>query len=63
MYGMIVPFYVQEELRPWQELAAFPDNQSYSDLVYSRTSSMLWMLRGAWGEKRLHDVLHQYVDK
>lgn len=63
LYGTIVPFYVQEELRPWQELAAFPDNQSYSDLVYSRTSSMLWMLRGAWGEKRLHEVLHQYARK
>ncbi|MCO6740591.1 hypothetical protein KQH31_30900, partial [Streptomyces sp. CHA15] len=22
---------------------------------------MLWLLRGAWGEERLHDVLREYV--
>lgn len=61
-YGMIVPGYVAAQLRPWQELSAFPENQSYSDLVYSRTSSMLWLLRDAWGEQRLHDVLRRYVE-
>lgn len=61
-YGMIVPGYVTAQLRPWQELSAFPESQSYSDLVYSRTSSMLWLLRDAWGEERLHDVLHRYVE-
>lgn len=59
--GIFVQWYVKEELRPWQALSAFPANQSYSDLVYSRTSSMLWLLRGAWGEERLHDVLREYV--
>lgn len=59
--GTITPYYVQEHLRPGQTLHAFPDNESYSDLVYSRTSSMLWMLREAWGEERLHEVLRHYV--
>ncbi|MFD2368622.1 M1 family metallopeptidase [Brevibacillus sp. GCM10020057] len=59
--GMDTQEYVQEHLRPWQALHAFPDNQSYSDLVYSRTSAMLWALREAWGEERLHDALRQYV--
>ncbi|GED61445.1 M1 family metallopeptidase [Brevibacillus formosus] len=61
--GTSVQYYVAEELRPWQALSAFPNNQSYSDLVYSRPSSMLWLLQGAWGEERVHDVLKQYVEK
>ncbi|MGN7471520.1 M1 family metallopeptidase [Brevibacillus sp. SAFN-007a] len=59
--GTSVAMYVKENLRPWQALSAFPANQSYSDLVYSRTSAMLWLLREAWGEERLHDVLREYV--
>jgi len=61
--GTSVKYYVTEEQRSWQALSAFPDNQSYSDLVYSRPSSMLWLLQGAWGEERVHDVLKQYVEK
>ncbi|KQL45194.1 aminopeptidase [Brevibacillus choshinensis] len=60
-YGTIVSSYAEEKLRPWQTLHAFPDNESYSALVYSRTTSMLWMLREVWGEARLHEVLSQYV--
>ncbi|MBU8715365.1 M1 family metallopeptidase [Brevibacillus parabrevis] len=59
--GTFVPLYVKEHQRPWQALTEFPANQYYSDLVYSRTTSMLWLLRGAWGEERLYDVLRQYV--
>lgn len=61
--GISAQQYVTEELRPWQALSVFPNNQSYSDLIYSRPASMLWLLRGAWGEDRLHDVLRQYVEK
>ncbi|MFS0558874.1 M1 family metallopeptidase [Brevibacillus sp. 179-C9.3 HS] len=61
--GTTVPLYVMEGMRPWQALSSFPNNQSYSDLTYSRPASMLWLLRGAWGEERLYDVLKQYVDK
>lgn len=53
--------YTEEKLRPWQSLQAFPDNESYSDLVYSRTCTMLWALREAWGEERLHEMLRRYV--
>lgn len=51
----------EKKLRPWQPLRDFPDNESYSALVYSRTTSMLWTLREVWGEERLHEVLRQYV--
>lgn len=60
-HGTLVSSYAEEKLRPWQTLHAFPDTQSYSDLVYSRTTAMLWMLREVWGEARLHEVLRQYV--
>jgi hypothetical protein len=59
--GTSVQIYVESKLSPWQSLLSFPDNQSYIDLVYSRTTSMLWMLREAWGEERFHEVLRQYV--
>jgi hypothetical protein len=45
----------------WQSLALFPNWTSYSDLVYSRSATMLWELREAWGEKRVHHVLKAYV--
>jgi len=59
--GNHTPEYTREHLRPWQTLHAFPDNRSYSDLVYSRTATMLWMLRQAWGEEQLHEVLREHV--
>jgi len=31
------------------------------NLVYGRGSTMLWELRQAWGEERLHALLRQYV--
>ncbi|QRG68189.1 M1 family metallopeptidase [Brevibacillus choshinensis] len=61
-HGTTVSSYAQEKLRPWQPLRAFPDNESYSALVYSRTTSMLWKLREVWGEERLHEVLRRYVN-
>lgn len=60
--GTTVSSYIEANLRPWQPLSAFPDNRSYGDLVYSRPFSMMWMLRDAWGEKKLHAFLKQYVD-
>lgn len=61
--GTAVSPYAQRELSVWQRLDAYPDNQSYGDLVYSRAFSMLWLLRGAWGEERLHAVLRKYAEE
>ncbi|USG66379.1 M1 family metallopeptidase [Brevibacillus ruminantium] len=59
--GTTTDFYAAKGLSPWMPLSRFPDNDSYSDLVYSRTASMLLLLREAWGEKRLHAMLHRFV--
>jgi hypothetical protein len=59
--GTAADAYAEKNVRPWQPLRLFPDNDSYSDLVYSRTASMLWLLREAWGEERLNRMLRQFV--
>jgi aminopeptidase N len=59
--GISATAYADKQLSVWQRLDAFPDNQSYGDLVYSRSFSMLWLLRGAWGEERLHSFIREYA--
>lgn len=54
-------FYDKKGQKPWMALSRFPDNESYSNLVYSRTTTMLWLLREAWGEQRLHAMLRRFV--
>ncbi|NGQ97058.1 M1 family metallopeptidase [Brevibacillus sp. SYP-B805] len=53
--------YIGKGISAWQPLERFPDWASYGDLVYARPATMLWNLREAWGERRLHQALRQYV--
>jgi hypothetical protein len=59
--GRAAEQYAGKGIAAWQSVADFPDWISYSDLVYSRGAAMLWELRQAWGEKRVHQVLRNYV--
>ncbi|HZG82718.1 MAG TPA: M1 family metallopeptidase [Brevibacillus sp.] len=53
--------YAGRGLTVWQSVEQFPDWNSYVNLVYGRGSTMLWELREAWGEERIHTLLRQYV--
>jgi len=59
--GELAAEYAKAGLTARDAVTDFPDMKSYSQLVYSRGASMLWELREAWGESRVHGVLKQYV--
>jgi aminopeptidase N len=61
--GRAAEQYARRGIGAWQSLDGFPDWKSYSDLVYSRGAAMLWELREAWGEKRVHQALRQYFQE
>jgi len=63
VHGTLEHEYAERQLAVWQDLDAFPDNQSYSALVYSRSFVMLSLLKDAWGEERLHAVLRRHIQE
>jgi hypothetical protein len=61
--GKAAKKYAGRGIGAWQPVTKFPDWSSYSDLVYSRGAAMLWQLREAWGEKRVHQALRRYFNE
>ncbi len=58
--GNLAASYESKGIVAWQSVDKFPDWKSYSDLVYSRGSTMLWKLREAWGEELVNEALRYY---
>ncbi|WP_228728275.1 M1 family metallopeptidase [Brevibacillus composti] len=59
--GTTADAYAEAGLNAWLPTSRYPDNQSYSDLVYSRTATMLLLLEDVWGEERLHAMLQHFL--